>query len=173
LQPKQTVYGITKQYKISEADLRKLNPELDSHLKIGDKITLPLDNIQKYADSSYTAVQSSTVSETKPIAKTETVTSEPAQGMYVVQTKDNYYKISKQFNLTQKQLFALNPGLETTGLKPGEAIKVSGNTPITVEDNSQNNSVSAHVTKPVAATPVQTYEPSATLYKVVTRCSVL
>ena len=52
LQPKQTVYGITKQYKISEADLRKLNPELDSHLKIGDKITLPLDNIQKYADSS-------------------------------------------------------------------------------------------------------------------------
>ena len=26
LQPKQTIYGITKQYHISEADLRKLNP---------------------------------------------------------------------------------------------------------------------------------------------------
>jgi hypothetical protein len=25
LQPKQTIYGITKQYHISEADLRKLN----------------------------------------------------------------------------------------------------------------------------------------------------
>ena len=132
LQPKQTVYGITKQYKISEADIRKLNPELDSHLKIGDKITLPLDNIQKYADSSAsTAVAQTTpvvekTSEVKPISKTESATSEPAKGMYVVQAKDNYYKISKQFNLTQKQLFALNPGLETTGLKPGEAIKVSG-----------------------------------------------
>lgn len=28
LQPKQTVYGITKQYRISETDLRKLNPDL-------------------------------------------------------------------------------------------------------------------------------------------------
>ena len=36
LQPKQTIYGITKQYRISETDLRKLNPELDSHMKIGD-----------------------------------------------------------------------------------------------------------------------------------------
>jgi LysM repeat protein len=46
LQPKQTIYGITKQYHISEADLRKLNPELDSHLKIGDEVTLPAENVK-------------------------------------------------------------------------------------------------------------------------------
>ena len=167
LQPKQTVYGITKQYKISEADLRKLNPELDSHLKIGDKITLPLDNIQKYADSSSTSVaQTTTVVEKTPEVKTvtttETITSEPAKGMYVVQTKDNYYKISRQFNLTQKQLFALNPGLEAAGLKPGESIRISGSesNAINVEDNSQNNSTSAPVTKTVTTT--QTSAPSAT-----------
>lgn len=167
LQPKQTVYGITKQYKISEADLRKLNPELDSHLKIGDKITLPLDNIQKYADSASTSVaQTTTVVEKTPevktVTKTETVASEPAKGMYVVQAKDNYYKISKQFNLTQKQLFALNPGLETTGLKPGEAIKVSGSDLINVEDNSQSNTISAPVTKTVVTTQTQTSAPNAT-----------
>ena len=39
LQPKQTIYGITKQYHISEADLRKLNPNLDQHMKIGDEVT--------------------------------------------------------------------------------------------------------------------------------------
>lgn len=160
LQPKQTVYGITKQYKISEADLRKLNPELDSHLKIGDKITLPLDNIQKYSDSSANVTQTTTIAETKPATKTETLTSQAGKGLYVVQAKDNYYKISKQFNLTQKQLFALNPGLETTGLKPGETIKVSGSDMINVEDNSQNNSTSAPVTKTVAAN--QTSAPSAT-----------
>ncbi|MNK18150.1 Muramidase-2 precursor [compost metagenome] len=163
LQPKQTVYGITKQYKISEADLRKLNPQLDSNLKIGDKITLPLDSIQKYADSASNVAQTTTVAETQPevktVTKTETVTSEPAKGSYVVQAKDNYYKISKQFNLTQKQLFALNPGLESTGLKPGETIKVSGSDLINVEDNSQNSSTSAPVTKTVTTT--QTPVPSA------------
>ena len=162
LQPKQTVYGITKQYKISEADLRKLNPQLDSNLKIGDKITLPLDSIQKYADSASNSAQATAVVETKPevkaVAKTETVTSEPAKGTYVVQAKDNYYKISKQFNLTQKQLFALNPGLEFTGLKPGETINVSGSDLINVQDNSQNNATSAPVTKAVAS---QTSAPSA------------
>mgnify|MGYP000091048832 CR=1 FL=1 len=161
LQPKQTVYGITKQYKISEADLRKLNPQLDSNLKIGDKITLPLDNIQRYSDSSSNVAQTTTVVETKPVAKTETATSEPAKGFYVVQAKDNYYKISKQFNLTQKQLFALNPGLESTGLKPGETIKVSGADAINVEDNSQSNTISAPVTKTVASTQTQTAAPSA------------
>ncbi len=168
LQPKQTIYGITKQYKISEADLRKLNPELDSHLKIGDKITLPLDNIQKYSDSASTNVaQTTTVVEKTPevktVTKTETVTSQPAKGLYVVQEKDNYYKISRQFNLTQKQLFALNPGLETAGLKPGESIRVSGSessNAIKVEDNSQSHTISAPVTKTVTTT--QTSAPNAT-----------
>ena len=159
LQPKQTIHGITKQYQISEADLRKLNPELDSHMKIGDKITLPLDNIQKFGGSApATVVQTTTTTttekpaEVKTVTKTETTSSD--KGLYVVQAKDNYYKISRQFNLTQKQLFALNPGLETTGLKPGEAIRVSDtNTSsvpsegIQVQDNSNSNSSSAPVTE--------------------------
>lgn len=159
LQPKQTIYGITKQYQISESELRKLNPELDSHMKIGDKITLPLDNIQKFGGSVPATVAQTTTTtttekpaEVKTVTKTETTSSD--KGLYVVQAKDNYYKISRQFNLTQKQLFALNPGLETTGLKPGEAIRVSDtNTSsvpsegIQVQDNSNSNSSSAPVTE--------------------------
>ncbi|PZU91123.1 MAG: amino acid ABC transporter substrate-binding protein [Chryseobacterium sp.] len=164
LLPKQTIYGITKQYQISEADLRKLNPELDSHMKIGEKITLPLDNIQKFGGSVPATVAQTTTTtekpaEVKPVTKTETTTSD--KGLYVVQAKDNYYKISRQFNLTQKQLFALNPGLETTGLKPGEAIRVSGSDSVTtssqsikVEDNSQSNTASAPVTKTTTQTTV-------------------
>ena len=163
LQPKQTIYGITKQYKISEADLRKLNPDLDSHTKIGDKIILPLENIEKYAGSTPTAVVQTTTTtttekpaEVKTVTKTETTS--PDKGLYVVQAKDNYYKISRQFNLTQKQLFALNPGLESAGLKPGEAIRVSGSdsvasssNSIKVEDNSQSTTTSAPVTKTVSS----------------------
>ncbi len=166
LQPKQTIYGITKQYQISEADLRKLNPELDSHMKIGDKITLPLDNIQKFGGSAIASQATKTVTEkpedVKTVTKTETTSSD--KGLYIVQAKDNYYKISRQFNLTQKQLFALNPGLEASGLKPGEAIRVSGSdsvvtssNSIKVEDNSQSNTTSAPVTE--TTRPASASEP--------------
>ncbi|WP_312760856.1 LysM peptidoglycan-binding domain-containing protein [Epilithonimonas sp.] len=168
LQPKQTIYGITKQYQISESELRKLNPELDSHMKIGDKIILPLDNIQKFGGSApVTSVVQSTKTSTpaksadvQTVTKNETASSD--KGLYVVQAKDNYYKISRQFNLTQKQLFALNPGLETTGLKPGEAIRVSDANTISVssegiqvQDNSNSNSSSAPVTETTRSAPAK------------------
>ena len=127
LQPKQTIYGITKQYRISETDLRKLNPDLESHMKIGDEITLPLESIKKYGTGQQTTASASiTKSDEKTVEKPAVTVSE---GEYTVQQKDNYYKIAKQFNLTREELFALNPGLEEKGLKPGEKIlvKKSGN----------------------------------------------
>lgn len=121
LQPKQTIYGITKQYRISETDLRKLNPELDSHMKIGDEVTLPLESIKKYGESNQQAITTS-VKPVETVAETPVVT--VAEGEYIIQQKDNYYRISKQFNITKEELFALNPGLEEKGLKPGEKISV-------------------------------------------------
>lgn len=135
LQPKQTIYGITKQYRISETDLRKLNPELDSHMKIGDEIALPLESIKKYGGDQQQAVAATIPATTKPI---ETVTETPAavasEGEYIVQPKDNYYRISKQFDITKEELFALNPGLEEKGLKPGEKINVKKSNTNTVSE---------------------------------------
>jgi len=134
LQPKQTIYGITKQYRISETDLTKLNPELDSHMKIGDEITLPLASIKKYGDSQQVIAAekpAETVVE-KPTTVITTNTVAPVEGeTYVIQAKDNYYRITKQFGINQQDLFALNPGLEEKGLKPGETIKIKKSTPAT------------------------------------------
>lgn len=135
LKPKQTIYGITKQYQISETDLRKLNPELDSNMKIGDQVILPLTNIQKFGDAQVEVVA---VTETvKPTAQPEptknTATVAIDENSYTVQPKDNYYKLSRKFNINQKELFALNPGLEEKGLQPGDLIVVKGN-------NQQNQS---------------------------------
>lgn len=124
LQPKQTIYGITKQYHISETDLRKLNPELDTHMKIGDEIILPLDSIKKYGGDQQTAPVAAV---TPKQTETHTETSSPAAAegeTYVIQSKDNYYRITKQFGISQQELYTLNPGLEEKGLKPGETIKV-------------------------------------------------
>ncbi len=49
----------------------------------------------------------------------------------MIQAKDNYYRITKQFGINQQDLFALNPGLEEKGLKPGETIKIKKSTPAT------------------------------------------
>lgn len=123
LQPKQTIYGITKQYRISETDLRKLNPDLDSHMKIGEELTLPMESIRKYGNIQQ---QSAPVQKAEPAAEPAAASAEGEN--YTIQAKDNYYRISKQFNTTKQELFALNPGLEEKGLKPGETIKVRKNT---------------------------------------------
>ncbi|QOW11981.1 LysM peptidoglycan-binding domain-containing protein [Kaistella flava (ex Peng et al. 2021)] len=135
LKPKQTIYGITKQYQISETELRALNPELDSHMKIGDEVTLPLASIQKFGGDqqvvaankpveTFTPTETvKTVSQPEP---TKTVTAVADENSYTVQAKDNYYKLSRKFNLNQKELFALNPGLEEKGLQVGDIIQVKG-----------------------------------------------
>ncbi|MDN3695186.1 LysM peptidoglycan-binding domain-containing protein [Chryseobacterium tructae] len=139
LQPKQTIYGITKQYRISETDLRKLNPELDSHMKIGDEITLPLASIKKYGGDQ--PIVTATKPVEAPVEKTETITATAAlEGEnYVIQAKDNYYRITKQFGISQQDLYTLNPGLEEKGLKPGDTIKIkrSNTEPVAEPVNSK------------------------------------
>lgn len=132
LQPKQTIYGITKQYHIAEADLRKLNPDLDNHMKIGDEVTLPAENVKKYADKN--AFNREFAIAPKPVEtpsveepKTNIETPKSDDATYVIQPKDNYYRITKTFGISQKDLFDWNPGLEEKGLQPGEKIFVKNN----------------------------------------------
>lgn len=137
LQPKQTIYGITKQYRISETDLRKLNPELDSHMKIGDEITLPFESIKKYGGNQQPVVASKTVEATANNTPSTAVATD--EDSYTIQSKDNYYRITKQFGVSQQELYALNPGLEEKGLKPGEVIRVK----------KSNSNVANVITEPV------------------------
>lgn len=156
LQPKQTIYGITKQYHIAEADLRKLNPDLDNHLKIGDEVTLPAENIKKYADKN--AFNRSAVVVEKP---TETVAETPKteEGKYVIQPKDTYYGLTKKFNVTQEELFKLNPGLEEKGLQPGDILNVNK-----IYDSKVKETVTwqEEKTEPKAKTPVAVTEETPT-----------
>ncbi|MDC8106347.1 LysM peptidoglycan-binding domain-containing protein [Chryseobacterium sp. B21-037] len=137
LQPKQTIYGITKQYRISETDLRKLNPELDSHMKIGDEITLPFESIKKYGGNQQPVVASKTIEATANNTPSTAVATD--EDSYTIQSKDNYYRITKQFGVSQQELYALNPGLEEKGLKPGEVIRVK----------KSNSNVANVITEPV------------------------
>ena len=117
LQPKQTIYSITKQYKTTEAQLRKLNPDLDNHMKIGDAVVLPEENIKKYGDVSAQA----TVANDKTDASKNSI-KETESGTYTIQPKDTYYGITRKFGISQKELFSMNEGLEQRGLQAGDVI---------------------------------------------------
>ena len=118
LQPKQTIYSITKQYKITEAQLRKLNPDLDNHMKIGDAVVLPEENIKKYGDVSAQA----TVTNDKTDLPKNSVKETESGTSYTIQLKDTYYGITRKFGISQKELFSMNEGLEQRGLQAGDII---------------------------------------------------
>lgn len=151
VEPKQTVYGIIKQYKISEAELKALNPNLTNDIKIGDKIILPLENIQKYSipktseEIAYEAPKASVsqgsqdkFSSASTGAKT-TSSAAISGNEYTIQPKDNYYKITNTFGLTKKQLLLLNPGLQKKGLVVGDVITVKGDLNLLAEQTAKSN----------------------------------
>lgn len=140
LQPKQTIYGITKQYRISETDLRKLNPDLDSHTKIGDEITLPLENIRKYGGSEAVVatakpivVPAETVSPSNSKTKIDSgnekssslqsSSNQDEYATYTVEQGDTVFSIVNKFGVTIDELVALNPDL-SKGLKAGMILKI-------------------------------------------------
>ena len=143
LQPKQTIYGITRQYKISEEELRKLNPNLESHMKVGEALVLPEDKIKKYGDkAAQQEVVDTPKKDREEEKKTQMLASE--DGAYVVQPKDTYYGITRKFNISQSELFALNSGLEQRGLRSGDVIIVkntasSKNAATTTKEASEKN----------------------------------
>ena len=143
LQPKQTIYGITRQYKISEEELRRLNPNLESHMKVGEALVLPEDKIRKYGDkAAQQEVVDTPKKDREEEKKTQMLASE--DGAYVVQPKDTYYGITRKFNISQNELFALNSGLEQRGLRSGDVILVkntasSKNVATTTKETSEKN----------------------------------
>lgn len=155
LQPKQTIYGITKQYKISEEELRRLNPDLDSNMKIGNEVVLPLENVKKYGgasvissakpvESSSNNASSSTKSKIdSDIDKSSNSVSDNSQdeyATYTVEQGDTVFSIVNKFGITIDELVALNPDL-AKGLKAGMVLKIRKLDPGYIKKNGDALSV--------------------------------
>ncbi|PIE50842.1 MAG: amino acid ABC transporter substrate-binding protein [Flavobacteriales bacterium] len=138
IEPKQTIYGITKKYHISEKELRKLNPNLDNQMKIGDKVALPLAKIKKYAKGQEFVTQEQTKGKDlakdkiknieKPVVPVEknyniAEISSDNYLIYKVKSQDTLFGIINSFNVSIEELTALNPQL-SKGLKAGMKLKI-------------------------------------------------
>lgn len=112
VQPKETMYGISKQHNITVEELELLNPEAKSGLTIGQKLII------KKGKSVETTTST-------PAKKIEV----PKNGKYLtyeVKPKETLFGLSKTFRLSQDELIALNPELKE-GVKDGMTIKVPAN----------------------------------------------
>ncbi|WP_313359476.1 LysM peptidoglycan-binding domain-containing protein [Empedobacter sp.] len=113
IEPKETVYNLTKKYKISEETLNSLNPQIKERgLEIGDVIKLPKDVTNK-------------------------VFSVP-KGTHLIKKGETLSTLAKQYNVSVDDLYAENPALQT-GVKEGMVItipKKSGS--VVIEENTIN-----------------------------------
>jgi LysM repeat protein len=97
VQPKQTLYSISRIYSVSQDSIIAFNPELLAGLKSGQTIKIPFG-----------------------IVKTE---KSDAKLTYTVEEKETLYSIAKKFNTSVEELERLNPEVKN-GLKKGVVLNL-------------------------------------------------
>lgn len=131
--PKETLYGIAKQYNLAIEDLYKNNPNLEKEgLKIGQSIKIPQGDIEKNTVAKPVVVEApkgskknnqkeEVVLTPKGDEKKETLTQEI---QYEVLPKESLYSISKKYGISLTDLQKANPELGTKSIKVGQKINV-------------------------------------------------
>lgn len=118
VEEKETIYSLTRKFKISVQNIYKWNPGLkENGLKVGETIYIS-------EDPSITALQEMLSGNSK---KNETPSKELNKLRYILKTvepKETLYGIANQYKTTVQNLIALNPELANRELKIGEQIKV-------------------------------------------------
>ncbi len=109
VQPKETVYGISKKYEISQEELYKANPKIEKNgLHPGDLILIPTPG----ASSNNS---------------TQIITEDLADDNYTyitIQPKETVYNLVRKYSISEETLNSLNPQLKGRGLEVGDVIKL-------------------------------------------------
>jgi cell wall-associated NlpC family hydrolase len=131
--PKETLYGITKQFKTTTALLYQANPQLESEgLKIGQSIIIPSSLSKKEVVSLSIAKKTETPDSVEPLK-------------HQVKPKESLYVIAKEYGVTLKELQKANPKIGKKGLSIGQEItipsngKVVANEVVSDENRSESN----------------------------------
>ena len=152
VQPKETLYSISKQYGVTIDAIKAANGSLlDNGLKIGQNIKIPAsgDGQSNVKPADTPKVVSPAVSKPvviKPTPKVETPKGETTY--HIIEPKETKYGISKRYGMTIPELERLNPAI-ANDFPIGLKLVVSGNTPSTEVAKPITETV-----KPSAVTPV-------------------
>ena len=98
VQPKETLFGISRKFGITIEELKVANPELENGVKIGMKLIIPKPSITQAKDSiNYV--------------------------LHTVVKDDTFYNLTKRYEVTEEDLLNLNPIL-SEGLNLGMLLKI-------------------------------------------------
>lgn len=146
--PKETLYGITKQFKTTAELLYKANPNLESEgLKIGQNIIIPSGLSKKEITNLSNSKTEETVENAKPLT-------------HEVKPKESLYAIAKEYGLTLKELQNANPKIGKKGLSVGQVIMIPSNgkfalkEPVVEEIKTETKVVPVVVSEKKAIIPV-------------------
>ena len=134
VQPKETLFGIAKQYEISLEEINVANPELaETGLKAGQKIKIPTkDNQKNIAVIKKEIPKSESKKEVvlndkkiKSTAESVVLTTETLT--HEVLPSETKFGIAKQYGISVADLDKANPILESEALKAGQKIRIPVN----------------------------------------------
>lgn len=153
VQPKETLFGIAKQYEISLEELNAANPELvETGLKAGQKIKIPSKVITKIVteNKKETAklepIKEVVLIEKKEKSVTLPHTKQTESTIHQVVASETKFGIAKQYGISVNDLDKANPILEKEALKVGQKIVI----PI-----KEGVAVVTTVVKPIETVPVK------------------
>lgn len=133
VQPKETLYSLSKQYNITVDELKAANGDLlKDGLKIGQNIKIPASGgAPTVAVSKPAEVQKPVVKET-PKAEPKVTANVAGTSYHIIEPKETKYGISKKYGMTIAELERLNPGI-VNDFPVGLKLVVSGNVPAAAE----------------------------------------
>ena len=116
VEDKETLYAITRKYKITTDSIFILNPGLqEKGLQAGTEINVGIN-------SKFTKQQK----ESKKQAVKELIQTkiDENQTVHLVEKKETIFSITQQYNISEKDFLAWNPSIGQNGLKVGEKVVV-------------------------------------------------
>lgn len=102
VEPGNTLYSISKKYNIPIDVIEKENVSVTDGLSLGEKVFIP---VKKDVSQEFESINGNFF-------------------VHKVEKGRTLYSLAKEFNLQQKDIIALNPEIDETGIKEGQEIKI-------------------------------------------------
>ena len=120
IQPKQTLYSLSKDYDVEQETIKSLNPFIaEKGLQINDVVRIPKKNNPASGQTSVQIVV--------------------PKDMHMVKSGETVYSIAQQYNLEMADIYAANRDLQTEGLKVGALLKIPNKQTVSVPVGSNEN----------------------------------
>lgn len=127
VEKEQTLYSISKKYNVSIEDIKKLNPEAENGIRLGQELTIPMLQTTSVTTKSSSTKADEMAATTKPTPVKTNKDIVRIEGkdyyLHLVEKGQTIYSIAKAYSITTEELIATNPQL-IEGIQPGQNLKI-------------------------------------------------